>query len=388
MTRRVVMVADVDLGQPDATRVHTVEVARWFAAEGLEVDLVARGPDPELPGVAYRAAADAGPINRWARAVAMNRVAIAALLRRRRGPRAAYVRDNPGLLPVLVAARLLGYRVVTQVDDMPFGPGYEAGGGGVAGFLDEHVSRLYTRLMLRLVRGVATVGEGIRRAYEEHYGAREGQVRVVGNGVDTDLFRPLDRDEAIRRAGLDPGCRYAVFVGLFTWWMDFETLIGGFAEAARDRPGARLVLVGDGPDRERVERLAAEHGVADRVVLTGFVADRELVGAYVAAATVCLIGYRPEQRARTGAVPIKLPEYLAAGRAVVGIAMPGVSELLEESGGGVAVAADPAAVGEALRSLLDDPARADELGAAGRRAVEHEHTWQAVVRRTIPLLGI
>jgi hypothetical protein len=47
------MLCDVDLDAPDATRTHTVEVARGFAAEGLEVDLIARGPDPNIDGVRY-----------------------------------------------------------------------------------------------------------------------------------------------------------------------------------------------------------------------------------------------------------------------------------------------------------------------------------------------
>ena len=80
----LVMVCDVDLGRADATRVHTLEVARWFAGEGLGLDLVARGPDPGLEGVRYHRAAE-GELDALRRPFAVNRAAIRVLRERRRG---------------------------------------------------------------------------------------------------------------------------------------------------------------------------------------------------------------------------------------------------------------------------------------------------------------
>jgi glycosyltransferase involved in cell wall biosynthesis len=73
---------------------------------------------------------------------------------------------------------------------------------------------------------------------------------------------------------------------------------------------------------------------------------------------------------------------------VVALELPGVKEMVEESGGGIAVPNDAAAMAAAIAALLDDPARADELGAAGRRAAEERYSWESVVNRTVALFGL
>ncbi|HWG55182.1 MAG TPA: glycosyltransferase [Gaiellaceae bacterium] len=383
LDRGLVVVCDVDLGGADATKVHTVEVVRWLAEAAPETDLVARGPDPQIPRVRYHAATVGlpGPV---ARALAANRTALSLLWRRRRAASYLYIRHDWALAPTLVAARLLGYRIVAQVDDVEYGPGY-ARLPGAAAVVRDAVRRVAARLLGLTGARVVAVGHGIARLLTQHFGVAEHNVRVIFNGVDPDLFAPLPRDEAVARSGLDPDGEYVVFIGLLAEWVAVETMVRGFAAAARTRPDARLVVVGDGPERPLAERLAHELGVADSVVFAGFVSERRRVADYVGAATVCLVAYKAVFRARTGATPVKLPEYLAAGRAVVGIGMPGISEMLEESGGGVTVSDDPEELGAAIAELLADPQRADALGAAGRRAAVERYSWRSVVERTLPL---
>ena len=116
------MLCDVDFGFPDATRTHTVEVARGFAKAGLSVDLVARGPAPEMDGVQY-APADGAEEQRVRRLVSINRRAIGLLWRRRHTADRFYVRDSWSCFPAILAARMLSYRVVVQVDGIPYGDG-------------------------------------------------------------------------------------------------------------------------------------------------------------------------------------------------------------------------------------------------------------------------
>ena len=97
------------------------------------------------------------------------------------------------------------------------------------------------------------------------------------DGADTDTFTPVDRKDAIRSAGLDPRCQYVVFIGLFAPWVDFDVMLTAFAEVGGTRPDARLVLVGDGAERPRVNALIDELDLGDRVLSTGFVAEQERV---------------------------------------------------------------------------------------------------------------
>jgi glycosyltransferase involved in cell wall biosynthesis len=376
----VVMVCDVDLGVPDATRTHTIEVAGGFAAEGLTVDLVTRGPDPELAGVRHHRAGEGG---RGGRVAALNARAVALLRARRGSARRCYVRHSWATLPTEATARALGYRLVTQVDDIPFGRGYE----GEIGWMSDRVRRVCLRSMGRLAHGVVAVTQEIADLLVSQFGVPAARVRVLPNGVDPERVRPLDRAEAIERAGLDPACEYAVFTGRFAGWVDFDTMLGAFALVARQRPAARLVLVGDGPQRERVEREVDRLGLRERVVLTGFVAERERVADLLGAATVALAAHRREHVERIGVSPTKVAEYFAAGRAVVAIDMPSLGRAVEEAGAGVVVAPEPEAMAEAIAGLLADPRRADAMGAAGRAAAETGYSWRSVVRRTIPMFG-
>jgi glycosyltransferase involved in cell wall biosynthesis len=380
MSDGLVMVCDVDLGVPDATRTHTVEVARGFVDQGLEVDLVARGPDPRLPGVTYFEGAGSGA-GRRQRVLGIDRAALALLARRRGQARRCYVRHEWAQLPVLLAARALGYRVVTQVDDVAYGQGY----AGEIGRVADLTRRAATVAMGRLAHGVVAVTAEIKGLLVDDFRVPAARVAVLPNGVDVERFRPLPREEAVRAAGLDPECDYAIFTGRFAEWVDFAVILEGFAAAARERPRARLLLVGDGSEAAVVDGLIARLGIADRVIRTGFVSDPDRVVALVGAATVGLSANRADFRGRIGVSPVKLAEYFAAGRAVVATDIPGVREAVDGAGAGLVTPVDAAAFGAAIGALLDDPERAAELGAAGRRAAEDRYSWTGIVKRTMPL---
>lgn len=382
MTDGLVMVADVDIDVADATRTHTLEVAHWFAALGLDVDLVTRGGDPRMTGVRHHSApASPSTVRRLA---AGNGTAIRVLAQRRHSAHRCYVRHEWGSLPVLAAARLLGYRLVTQVDDVQYGRGYE----GMISPLADRVRRTSAYLMCKLAGGIVAVTPGIRDVLVKEYGAKREKIAVLPNGVDLQLFDPQLRREAIERTGLDPERKYVVFTGLFAGWVEFDTMLRAFARVAAARDDATMLLVGDGPRRADVERLVDELGLRERVVLTGFVRERERVRDLIGAATVCLVAHWAPRLQRIGASPTKVAEYFAAGRAVVALALPGVREMVEDAGAGAAVANEPAAMADAILELLADEARADAAGASARRAAEARYSWESVVRRTLPLFGL
>jgi len=357
-------------------------VARGFAQEGLDVDLVTQGPDPEVDGVRHhRVRVPLRP--RWRRLLALNTIAISLLWRRRRVARRLYVRNRWSVVLIMLVARLLRYSVVMQVDDMAYGPGYERAISPV----EDYSKRITTYLTCRFAHGFVAVTPQLKELLVAHFAVDPDRVRVLPNGVDVDFIHPLAREPAIERLGLDAGLRYVVFCGNLADWVDFETLLGGFSSVARAEPRARLLLVGDGDERERVEQRADELGLDGRVIFTGFVADRARVRDYLGASTLAVASHASDYINRIGVSPTKVAEYLAAGRAVVAKAVPGLSEVLESSDGGVAVRGGAGEMGQAMLTLLD-PARADELGRNGRRFAESRLTWPSIVHRTMPLFEL
>jgi glycosyltransferase involved in cell wall biosynthesis len=382
----VVILSDVDLGRIDAPMMHTCAVARSLSNAGVTVDLIARGPDPGLHEVAYHPAAQ-GQVGRAKRIVGVNRRAISVLWRRRRSLDALYVRKDWGSLPAMLSARLLGLRVVTEVNDLPYGPNYHQRERGLRPWLADRFKRRMARLLWRLSTDIVTVTEGLKSLIVAEYGTSPATITVLPNGVDTDLVVPLTRVEAAARAGLAEGKTYVVFVGSLESRVDWETMMRAFAEAAQARPLLTLVLVGDGPDLSSVGTLAAEVGVEDRVVRPGFVPERARVNDFIGAASICLVPLKEEARGLIGASPLKLTEYFAAGRAVVATDVPGVREMVQSSGAGLlAPAGDVGAMAAAIGTLADDLAAADTMGDAGRKAAEERYSWISIAARLVPLL--
>jgi glycosyltransferase involved in cell wall biosynthesis len=377
----LVMICDVDLDVPDGARTHTIEVARGFARAGLAVELIARGSDPNIPGVRFEAARG-GEHERIMRAGMISARGITALWRGRRAARRFYVRHKWTTMPATVFARLLGYRVVTEVDDVPYGPGYEGEISPVVDYLNRAMTVLMGRVSHGVVAGTAEAKELLAREFRV---PRE-RIGIVAIGVDVEYFHPLVRATAINRAGLDPSHRYLLFIGHFASWVDFDTLLGAFAFVVRWHPDVRLLLVGDGAERSRIEALARRLSIEHAVILTGFVSERDRIRDLLGAATVALASHRAEHLDRIGMNATKLAEYLASGRPIVATDVARLRQMIEEPGAGIVVPEDPEAMARAISGLLE-PGRADELGAVARRLAEARYSWEATVRDTLALFG-
>lgn len=206
-------------------------------------------------------------------------------------------------------------------------------------------------------------------------GVPEERVLLTPTGVDLDLFDEPP-DPAPLRKRLDLEGRFVVgWVGSFRRFHAVEQAV----EAASTVPGAALLLVGDGPERARIERLAHDLGV--RAVFTGTVPHDELPALLAAMDVAVVLAQRGEPFHYS---PLKVAEYLAAGLPVVA---PGIGQLAERLGHGVDALLvpphDPDALGAALRRLRDDPEDRARLGKAARVAAEAEWSWDHQVRRVL-----
>ena len=374
----LVMVADVDLGVPDGARTHVIEVARAFQRAGLSVTLVARGPDPCLPGVAFRRAGGLEH-DRVKRLLDLGRQAIVSIWKERGHARRLYVREKWTTLPAALVARLLGYRIVAEINDYAYGPSFI---GDVPPIIDR-LKRATLFTMGAVASGVVAGTEEARSLLVSEFHLPAGRVAVVPIGVDVEFFGPRDRAASIAAAGLDGTRTYLVFVGNFAPWVDFDTLIDAFARVHRADPSTVLVLVGDGAQRDRVTGLAERHGVADAVTLTGYVRDREGIRDLLGAATVLLASHRGEDLDRIGMNATKIAEYLASGRPVVAKDVAGLREMIEVPGAG-RVASGPAEMAAAILEVLCAD-RASEMGDRARREAVDRWSWAATIERTLPL---
>jgi phosphatidylinositol alpha-1,6-mannosyltransferase len=165
-------------------------------------------------------------------------------------------------------------------------------------------------------------------------------------------------------------------------------LIRALPAVRRRVPGAALLLVSGGPYRKKLERLAAEQGVASDVVFTGSVPWAELPAHYAAGDV-----YAMPCRTRAGGLDVEglgivYLEASATGLPVVGGDSGGAPDaVLAGETGYVVGGRDVAALADRLAGLLSDPAAAAAMGAAGRAWVEREWRWEKQAARLAALLS-
>jgi phosphatidylinositol alpha-1,6-mannosyltransferase len=167
-----------------------------------------------------------------------------------------------------------------------------------------------------------------------------------------------------------------------------DVLIRALPEVRRRVPGAALVLVGGGPSRSRLERLARQHGVPDDVVFTGSVDHAQLPAWYCVGDVFAM-----PCRERLGGLDVEglgmvFLEAAACGLPVVaGRSGGSVDAVLDRETGRLVDGGSVEQVAAVLSGLLTDPAGSARMGARGREWVHKAWSWEATLRAFTSYLG-
>jgi glycosyltransferase involved in cell wall biosynthesis len=188
------------------------------------------------------------------------------------------------------------------------------------------------------------------------------RVEVIENGIELDRYGPSkDRATLRRQLGLAPCRRYVVNIARFHPVKDHGTLLRAFQDLAQERPDVDLLLAGDGPLRWELEELARSLDLWKRVQFLGVRTD---VPDILRAADVFALTSASE------AASLTVLEAMASGIPVVVTAVGGNPEMVRNGVEGLLVPrGDFRATAAAIGRLLDEPATAAALGAAGRARV-------------------
>jgi phosphatidylinositol alpha-1,6-mannosyltransferase len=245
------------------------------------------------------------------------------------------------------------------------------------------------QLLRRIGRDVDVVtylGAYTRQRLDRALGPAASLERLP-SGVDVSAFRPgCGGEEVRRRYGLSDR-PLVVCVSRLVPRKGQDVLIRALPTIRAQVPGAALLLVGGGPDAPRLQRLAAETGVAEHVVLTGSVPWEELPAHYDAGDVFAM----PCRTRRAGleveGLGIVFLEASATGLPVVAGRSGGSPDaVLDGETGHVVDGTAVPAVARAVAGLLADPEGARRMGAAGRQWVEREWRWDVLAGRLRELL--
>ena len=231
-------------------------------------------------------------------------------------------------------------------------------------------------LAVRAADALVSIGrfteEGFRRLYPE-----APRIVTIPNGIDLEPFqsraaRPTDLDLAIREN------RYALFLGRLSRRKGVDVLLRAMAQIPSAQ-GAQLVIAGSGEEQAALESLAKNLEVADRVRFIGRVEGQEKV--YLLQNSLFTV-----MPSRTWeAFPLVVLESYAAGKPMVGTAIAGIADLIEEGKTGTLVPEeDPAALARAMRELFENPDRARAMGEFAA-TITRRYSWDSIAARHIAL---
>jgi glycosyltransferase involved in cell wall biosynthesis len=173
-----------------------------------------------------------------------------------------------------------------------------------------------------------------------------------------------------------------MWIGGFYPWHDLSMLLESFALILKKRPDARLVLVGDGQTRPSIEEAAKKAGMGHAVIMAGKVAHAD-VPEMLSIADVTVVPSAPLTAGIGGTgTPLKLFEYMAAGKAIVATALNEAAEVVQHGHNGLLVEpGDAQKFADATLRLIDDPKERNRLGQNAREQAVKQNSWEHYTKR-------
>lgn len=227
---------------------------------------------------------------------------------------------------------------------------------------------------------IIVVAPKLKELLHSEYGIKADKITIIQNGANTDLFRPMDVIKVREELNLRQDCNYICFVGLLVQWQGIKYVVRSMPLVVSERPQTQLIIIGDGQMKQELINLAEQVGVLDKVIFTGMVPYQK-VPLYMNASDICVAPFIRERNERCGFSPIKLYEYMACGKAVIGSRLNEL-EIVEQQKSGILVEPEnPLKLATAIIRLLQSRELRKQMGENGRKYVVENQSWESVARR-------
>jgi glycosyltransferase involved in cell wall biosynthesis len=227
----------------------------------------------------------------------------------------------------------------------------------------------------RFVARFIVVSDALRKMYIEGRGIEARRVVSIYNGVELERFSPVHPGKqssgyrSIRQVNMSVGC-----FGRLVWQKGIEYLIRAIPAVVSEVAPVHFLMVGDGPERDRLETMAAEMGVGDCITFTGFMED---VLPLLSRVNVVVIPSVKE------GFPMISLEAMAMAKPIVATQIDGITEQLQHLRSALLVPPKSShALAAAIVALLKDKSLAAELAREARKVVEQRFTLQNTVSAT------
>jgi len=196
------------------------------------------------------------------------------------------------------------------------------------------------------------------------------KIVVIRNGIPLPQ-KVFAQDDLREKLGIKSGARMIGAIARLHPEKGIDLLIRAFQHLASEFPDSRLVIIGDGPEKENLKKSAQSLGISSRVIFAGFQPDPE---KYLSLFDLFALPSRME------AMPVALMQAMAAGKAIVAAKVGGVPELVADHQEGILVPAeDEFMLTRAISRLLREPELAKRLGENARAKAEREFSLEKMI---------
>ena len=228
---------------------------------------------------------------------------------------------------------------------------------------------------------IICVSDPLKSHLVSHWNIPAQKISVFSNGVDVNQFKPNEMTGGQVRASLGISDNpMLLFVGNFYEWHDVATVLHSFSHVLERYPNGRLVLVGDGALREKMQQLAIDLDISKSVHFTGLIPHAD-VPRYMAAADIAVVPY-PKMPQENWLSPLKLFEYMASAKAIVASSVGQVVNIIQHEKNGLLISpGDPLEMASAISRLIENQDLRVRLGQQARADTVRYHSWEQYITR-------
>lgn len=247
------------------------------------------------------------------------------------------------------------------------------------------LSRWLEGLNLRGAREVVCISE-VLKGYMIRYGVPATKLHVIPNGVDHRAFRPQPPDPEIQSRFKLQDRLVVGYIGSFGFFPEAGLFMEIAREVCRRHPQVVFFFVGEGPAADHLRQGSEAAGLGERFLFTGLV-PHDQVPRYLSVMDIVLSPYRDDYLFYNS--PMKLLEYMAAGKATLNTALGQIKELVADGYNGMLYEpGDYRGFAEKLQQLVADRELRHAMGAIARRTIERNWTWDRQAARLAQVLEL
>lgn len=217
----------------------------------------------------------------------------------------------------------------------------------------------------------------------QQYGVMENRIQVVNNGTDPEKFYPLDTGEARKSIGIGADKQKILLsTARLVSRKGIDTTLKAFKRVLKNHPDSCYLIVGDGPERTKLQKLAEELNISEAVKFTGLIPHEQLIEFYNA----CDVFVMPSKTERPNieGFGIVYLEANACRKPVIGTFSGGIPSAIVNGETGLLVQErDPDALAEAIEYLFSNSDLASRMGEQGRRRVVDSANWDQVAQKLL-----